>query len=81
MLPFLKPKVAAGTIIMHRKPTGEKSAEHAETESHPELANHAAKLIDAMHAKDNNSAAEALQAIHEHFTRANSNQKLETGSE
>jgi hypothetical protein len=65
MLPFLKPKNIASTIISSYKPEGKLADEHEEGDMHPELMKHAESLISAVHAKDAKAVAEAMQAMME----------------
>ncbi|GAC1502062.1 MAG: hypothetical protein NVS1B10_06660 [Candidatus Saccharimonadales bacterium] len=66
MLPFLKPKQAASTIVANRKPSG--AVEMASQPEHsPELLAHAQKLTDALHAKDIPAVAEHMTALHKHL--------------
>lgn len=67
MLPFLKPKNIASTIIASYSPEKGVRAEHEEGEQHPELMKHAESLISAIHAKDAKSVAEAMSNINEHM--------------
>lgn len=60
-LPFLKPKHAAGVIISHRKPDGDKPQEQEEGGGHEGLMACAEALIRAIHAKDAQSVASALR--------------------
>lgn len=67
MLPFLQPKKLASVIIARQKEDGSVVPEHEEGEQSPELKSHAANLIRAMHAKDEDGVAEAMQDIHNHL--------------
>lgn len=67
MLPFLKPKNIASTIIASYSPEKGVQTEHEEGEQHPELMKHAESLISAIHGKDTKAVAEAMQNIQSHL--------------
>lgn len=62
MLPFLKPKTAAGLIIERRKPDGASAAPERDDSSEQGLHQAAEELIRALNAKDAGSVASALRA-------------------
>lgn len=67
MLPFLKPKAAAGLIISHRKPDSSKPVEpdHMEGEENQALESAAADLMRAITSKDEKAFAAAFRAAYE----------------
>lgn len=69
MLPFLQPKKLAATVIAQRKSDGTSDGQdHKEDEPHPELKSAAEDMIRAVHAKDTNGVAAAMQRAHEHLS-------------
>lgn len=64
MLPFLRPKSAAGVIIQKRKPDGSQEVEDAPGSAIEACAE---DLIRAVHAKDSKAVAAALCAAFEVF--------------
>jgi len=61
MLPFLQPKKLASVIIAKRKPEGSIEPMHAEDEHDPALVAAAEDLIRAVHEKNAEAVAAALQ--------------------
>lgn len=61
MLPFLAPKKMVSVIVAKRKPEGQVEDVHKEDESHPELMMAAEDLIRAVHSKDTQGVADALE--------------------
>jgi hypothetical protein len=66
MLPFLKPKKLASTIITNRMTSDGKTLPEKE-ETHPDLLDASSRLVSGIHAKDAQQVADAMQSIHEHF--------------
>lgn len=62
MLPFLAPKKAAGIIMMKRKPEGNAEAVKEEGMADPACLACAEDLISAVHAKDAEGVAMALES-------------------
>lgn len=64
VLPFLKPKRLASTIIASRKANGTAGESKSEDSEHP-LTGKAESLIQAIHAKDASAVAELLGSLNE----------------
>lgn len=67
MLPFLKPKKMASVIMASRKPDGSAAPDKKEDEKAPESISAAESLISAVHSKDAEAVAKALDAYHAHL--------------
>ncbi len=67
MIPFMEPKKLASVIVAKRKPSGETEIKGEEGEAMPEAVMLAEELIRAVHAKDAEAVAEALEAAFMHF--------------
>lgn len=63
MLPFLKPKNVASTIISNRKKDGQPNAEKRSDEASAELMQHTESLMQGMATKDSSQVARSLQSI------------------
>jgi len=77
ILPFLKPKKLAATIIAHRKSDGTRAPDQHEGEEKPELMGMAEKLIGAVHSKDAKSVAEVVREMHGHLAPKSDKEKEE----
>lgn len=61
MLPFIKPKGIVSVIVAKRKPDGSTEPMHEEGQPDPRMVIAAEDLISAIHAKDANAVAGALE--------------------
>lgn len=61
MLPFLRPDKMVSVIVAKRKPEGQVEDLHKEDEAHPDLIMAAEDLIRAVHSKDTQAVADALE--------------------
>lgn len=61
MLPFLQAKKIGSVIVSKHKPDGSQEVSHEEGESKPHLMAAAESLIRAVHSKDPQAVADALE--------------------